>query len=409
MGVDRRSPSSVILPVVRYGLLLMAALVVRLLLVLVPGHNGDVSVMAGWAGNLADHGPLSFYDRSVSVYPALLYVLWPLGTALNGPPLDTAIKALSIPFDLGLGIAIALVTARIASRRAAFWATALYLFNPGVLLAGPAWGQVDAAGTLAFLLALVASAARRHALAGGLAMLAGLLKPQFGLVLLPVLVVAVRQAVRTRRRGPPLEVVLAAVGVYALVALPLRLDPIRYAGELASVTNNLPDASLFAMNPWGLLLGFETPDQGFALLGAVLLLAGLLLAVLPILRRADLPTLLACGAFVAFAFYFLPTRVHERYLFPVFAVLAPVAVGSLPRLVAYIGLSLAFGAAMLYALVVVTPFSLPDVIERPLLTPFAIWTMGIALMGFALCWVVLAWRPPWRSPPASAPEAVEAS
>lgn len=409
MGVDRRSPSSVILPVVRYGLLFMAALVVRLLLVLVPGHNGDVSVMSGWAGNLADNGPLAFYDHSVSVYPALLYLLWPLGANLNGPPLDAAIKALSIPFDLGLGIVIALVTTRIASARAAFWATALYLFNPGVLLAGPAWGQVDAAGTLAFVLALVASAGRRHALAGGLGMLAALLKPQFGLVLLPVLIVAVMEAVRTRRRGPPLQAVLAAVAVYAVVALPLRLDPIRYASELSSVTNNLPDASLFAMNPWGLLMGFETPDRGFALLGAALLLAGLALAILPLLRRADLPTLLACGAFVAFAFYFLPTRVHERYLFPAFAVLAPLSVTSLPRLVAYIGLSLAFGAAMLYALVVVTPFSLPDAIQQPLLTPIAIWTIGIVLMAFALCWIVLAWRPPWRAPPTSVSEAVEVS
>jgi hypothetical protein len=410
MGADRRSLNAWILPGAAYALLFGVALVVRLLLLPVPGHNGDVGIMSGWAVNLGDNGPLAFYDRSLSVYPALLYLLWPLGAFLNGAALDTAIKALSIPFDLCLAVVIALITARIASPRAAFWAAALYLFNPGVLLAGPVWGQVDAAGTLAFLLALVASAGRRHALAGGLGMLAAMLKPQFGLVLLPVLVVAVAEALRTRRWRPPAEVAAASVAVYALLALPLRLDPFRYADELASVTNHLPDASLYAMNPWGLLMGFQTSEQGYGLLGAVLLVAGLFLAVVPLLRRSDLPTLLACGAFVGFAFYFLPTRAHERYLFPVFAVLAPLAVTGLPKLVAYVGLSLAFGAAMLYALVVVTPFDLPDALQLPLLTPFAVWTIGIALMGYAVSWVFLCWRPPWRLPaPASAPEAMETS
>lgn len=408
MGMQGQTTGSRLLPGLRFGLLFAAALVVRLALVPVPGHNGDVSVMSGWAGNLASYGPSTFYERSVSVYPALLYLLWPLGAVLNGPPLDVAIKALSIPFDLCLGAVIALVTSRIATPRAAFWAAALYLFNPGVLLAGPTWGQIDAAGTLFFLLSLVASAGRRHAIAGGLGMLALLMKPQFGLVLLPVLTVAAVEALRTHRWRPPMAVLGVAMGVYVVVALPLGLDPFRYADQLGNVTNHLPDASLYAMNPWGLLMGFETPERGFGVLGGALLLVGLALAVLPLVRRSDLPTLLACGAFVVFAFYFLPTRVHERYLFPAMAVLAPLAVTGLPRLIAYLGLSLGFGAAMLYALVVVTPFGLPDAIEKPLLTPFAVWTMGIALLGYALAWVAMYWQPPW-APPAvrSGPEAVE--
>ena len=36
-------------------------------------------------------------------------------------------------------------------------AASLYLFNPAVILAGPVWGQVDRAGTLAFLGALLAA------------------------------------------------------------------------------------------------------------------------------------------------------------------------------------------------------------------------------------------------------------
>ena len=397
---DTAAPSVSLARLGGFGLLLLVALAVRLALLPVPGHNGDVLVMHRWADDLASGGPWTFFDRTISVYPALLYLLWPLGSVLHGDLLDTVIKGLSIPFDLLVGVAIGLVTLRLASPTAAFWAAALYLLNPAVLLAGPVWGQIDAAGTLAMLVSLAAAAGRRHGLAGFLGGLAALLKPQFGLVLLPVLVAATAEGIRSRRWQPPVLAAGGALLAYAVVAIPLRLDPFRYVEQLGQVTNILPDGSLYALNPWGLLLGFNTPEQGYGPLGLVLFAAGLLLSVLPVIRRADLATLLASGTFVVFAFYFLPTRSHERYLFPAMALMAPLAVLSLPRLVTYLGATLAFSAGMLLALVAITPFSLPPAIEQPLQTPFAIWTMAIALMAYAAAWVVMTWRLPWPPPEA---------
>lgn len=74
--------------------------------------------------------------------------------------------------------------------------------------------------------------------------------------------------------------------------------------------------------------------------------------------------ILAVGLFVIFAFYFLPTRVHERYLFPAMAVLAPLAAGNWRVLVAYLLLTAGFAASMLYALV--------DTLKGTA-TPFAFW------------------------------------
>jgi dolichyl-phosphate-mannose-protein mannosyltransferase len=179
------------LHVARFGVLLLVGLLIRLLLVNVPGHSGDTSIMVGWAEYLAANGGSGFYRDGGSIYPALLYVLWPLGAWLDDPQLGVALKGLSIPFDLAMATLLALITGRLVSTRAAYGAAALYLFNPAVLLAGPVWGQVDAAGTLVFVAALVAAARERHATGGALAVVAGLLKPQFGLVLLPVLTVAV--------------------------------------------------------------------------------------------------------------------------------------------------------------------------------------------------------------------------
>ena len=93
--------------------------------------------------------------------PALLYVLWLLGIWLGEPQLGLALKALAIPFDLALATLLALITGRLVSSRAAYGAAALYLFNPADLLAGPIWGQVDAAGTLFFRRWLSSRSCRR--------------------------------------------------------------------------------------------------------------------------------------------------------------------------------------------------------------------------------------------------------
>jgi F0F1-type ATP synthase assembly protein I len=147
------------------------------------------------------------------------------------------------------------------------------------------------------------------------------------------------------------------------------------------------------MNPWGLLFGFQTPEPGLAPLGIGLLVMGLGASLLPIRQRADVPALLASGAIVVFAFYFLPTRSHERYLFPAMALLAPLAVTSSRALAAYIGLSLAFALSLLYALVEVTPFSLPPAIETTLTSPPAVWGMGLLIMGSAAAWILIFRRP----------------
>jgi Gpi18-like mannosyltransferase len=363
------------------------------------GHSGDVLVIHRWAERMAEVGPWGFYEGWVSVYPALLYVYWPMGLLLDGEALDLAIKGSSIPFDLATGLTLWLVVRRWAGPGSAVAAAALYLLNPAVVIAGPMWGQIDAAGTLVFLLALLALAAGRWAGSGALAVLAGMTKPQFGLVALPVAVVTLRRWI-SGAGGRPL--LLAAVGglvVYVLLAAPLLLDPVRYVDQLWGNANNRPFVSLFALNPWGLLVGFEIPDGGLAVVGLVLLVVGLVLSTIPLWRRQDLPTLLAVGALIAFAFYFLPTRSHERYLFPAMALLAPFAAISLRSLLAYVVLSAAFALSLLHALAHAAPHALSDELRNVLQATPSVWAMGLALIGAACVHVWLLVRGRWKEPP----------
>lgn len=369
--------------------LLAAGLVIRLAVLDAKGHPGDAIVIGRWADNMARYGPWDFYRHDGALYPALLYAYWPIGVLLDGADQARAIKGLSIPFDLAIAVVVYLAARRLTGRAVALVAPALYLFNPAVLLAGPVWGQVDAAGTLAYLLALLALAGRRFAWAGAFAVVALLIKPQFGLVMLPVAIVAILAWRATRDRSPLIRAALGGAAAYVLVALPLRLDPISYLGRVIEAGSFKEMSSANAANIWGLFVGYKQPDGGLVYIGAVLLLLGLAAALLPLLRRQDLPTILAVGAFVIFAFYFLPTRVHERYLFPAMAVLAPLAAVNWRVFVAYLILTAGSSASMLYALVDTTPFTFWPWLEDLVKLPVARIWISLTLIATAATLVVL--------------------
>jgi hypothetical protein len=352
------------------------------------GHLGDVLVVSRWAERMADVGPLGFYDGGGSIYPALLYLYWPLGVAFDGDALDLGIKALAIPFDVAVGLCLFWMTASRAGRWAGVGAAGLYLLNPAVILAGPVWGQIDAAGTLPMLGALLAAAHRRLGLAAGLAVVAGLVKPQFGLVLLPVLVLAGIAVRRERSLWPAAWALTGMIVGYLVIAGPLLLSPIEHAGAIAGVTEIRQEASVHAPNMWALLFGYERLDTGFGGIGLALLVVGLVAAQLPLRWGRDLRTLLVVGVFVCFAFYFLPTRVHERYLFPVMAVLAPLAAVSWSVLAGYLALAAAFTLSLLYALVDTTPFTLPQAWEEVLVTREMVIALSIVMILAALTLVV---------------------
>ena len=352
------------------------------------GHLGDVLVVSRWAERMADVGPLGFYDGGGSIYPALLYLYWPLGVLFDGDALDLAIKALAVPFDVAVGLLLFWMTASRAGRWAGVGAAGLYLLNPAVILAGPVWGQIDAAGTLPMIAALLAAAHRRLGLAAGLAVVAGLVKPQFGLVLLPVLVLAGIATRRERSLWPAAWALTGLVVGYLVIAGPLLLSPVEHAGNIAGVTEIRQEASVHAPNMWALLFGYERMDTGFGGIGLALLVVGLAAAQLPLRWGRDLRTLLVVGVFVCFVFYFLPTRVHERYLFPVMAVLAPLAAVSWSVLAGYLALAAAFTLSLLYALADTTPFTLPQEWDEVLITPEMVIALSIVMILAALTLVI---------------------
>jgi hypothetical protein len=103
------------------------------------------------------------------------------------------------------------------------------------------------------------------------------------------------------------------------------------------------------------------------------------------------------GVFVVFAFYFLPTRVHERYLFPAMAILAPLAAANWSVLAGYLLLTAGFAASMLYALVDTTPFVLWPWLEDLVTLPVARVWISLTLIATAVTLVVILLQPGGQS------------
>ena len=126
----------------------------------------------------------------------------------------------------------------------------------------------------------------------------------------------------------------------------------------------------------------------------LLVLVAILIGIL-VARRPDRQTILVGLAVLAVAFFVVPTRVHERYMFPFFAVAAILAAVSWRWLVAYLVLAAAAFANMYVVLTTIYPNN-PQIhdwlgIGRALSSFPGVATIA-AVHTVGLGWGLLQWR-----------------
>ena len=335
------------------------------------GHLQDLRYHATWMLQLAASGPGSFYAPGTPVLPpGFLWVLWPLGhlanvlASLTGLPAATvALVVAKLPAtvaDAWIAVLLWWAVGRWQGRSAGLLAATLFLAAPPAWYESAIWGQVDSVGALLVLGAVVAVIERRPELALAFAAAATLVKPQFGVAAFVVAIVLVRRHLR-RGQLPDGPVRLLSSGAVALIVGLLLIVPfdieVRGPAGLAGVPIVGDVAGLIqfvraesgactpltanAFNPW-ILAG---PDPLFRHLGdgwtfdsirivdgiRAWTLAAILIALLgtavgmALVRRLDRRTILIALTVAVVGFFVLPTRVHERYLFPAVVVAAPLA------------------------------------------------------------------------------------
>ena len=375
--------------------IIVAGVLVRLLVLRSPGFPSDVATFQAWAERLAQIGPARFYEPGYfSDYPpGYLYVLWLFGALFDGELLRLVVKAASIPADIGIALMSASLVWR-AGRGYAILAVALWMLAPAPIFAGPYWGQVDAVGTVPLMAALIVAGRGRWATAGLLAGIAVMVKPQFGVALLIVMAAAAVVWIRYADWRAPLRAAVASGVTIIALGLPFRSGPGELIDLVRSATETYPYTSLYAFNIWSIVGDFWKPDAAFFVPGGILLLLGLAGSCVIVWRTRDVPTLLAAGALAAMAFYFLPTRAHERYLFPALALLLPLAAVRARMLLPYTILAVSFAVSLYFAF---TRYSQNDLespawLEETLFTRNGQILIALVMLGIAAYIVWRLWR-----------------
>ena len=365
------------------------------------GFEVDLNAFRFWAQNLAAEGTYGFYERPFfhDYTPGYLYVLWALGhlgTVLGN--VADLIKLPAIAADVVLGWLVWSMARELgAGRRAAILGGAMMVANPITWFDSVVWGQVDSVGVVFLLLGLRELWRDRPERSAIFTMVAAVIKPQLGILVPLVAAITIRRALfpaggfgrqdpavahelgggRTlgweRRVDGPIRIVttgLAGLLTAVVLSAGFGLSIFDLIGQVGTAAATYPYLTVNAYNPWALLSldgigvaangqwvcdvivppGEDAPSclQAFmfgpvpaVMVGTALLLLSLVATTLLVASRPDRRTVIVGLAVLAVAFFVVPTRVHERYLYPFFAIAAILAAVSVRWRIAYALISLA--------------------------------------------------------------------
>ena len=431
------------------------------------GFGPDLSSFRFWANDLATNGLYGFYERDFfhDYTPGYLYVLWLVGSvgkALGG--IGDLIKIPPVLADLAIAYLVwsMLRELGVRDRLAALGALAV-MVNPVFWFDNVVWGQVDSFGVLFLMLGLRSLWRDQPERAAVFGVIAAVVKPQLGILLPVIAVVTIRRALRPKpkdpdaapdadpirrleaRTGHPVRILTTGLAGYltALVlCLPfglsvLQLTPVApfftsaLLQQIALAGGGYPYLTVNAYNAWAVVpsdLGISLAASGqwvcdtlatpadrcgtgyvqfgavpAVVVGAVLLVVVMLTALWAIWRNPDRLTITVGLAVIALAFFMAPTRVHERYDFPFFAISALLFAVSPRWRVLYVLLSVATIANMYVVPTTIYPPSDPT--TNPIRDWFAIGPgirsqLGVtaiaAMYTLGSIWVWLQLRRPAR-------------
>lgn len=350
---DNRTMSAMLVPAIsRRGVFVfLTGLVIRiLLLMLTPFHGYDTFAYHHWTWRLV-HEPLNrFYVDDGQAFPDHLpgdiWLLKILGDASQflDPTVDfharsysLVIAAMVMLFD---ALAV-LVIWRVAyhfgdSTRASFCAYAYWL-APAPIFIACVWGQTDGISAALAVTALALGISRRFSWAMIVLSLCSLVKPQFGLLAMPLLFGWWHTSGRPWRSWlrDVLATLVACLTLMAIVSAPFDISLVGGWGtwslvERIRLANDLyPVSTLGAHNVWILAHPFAWPpdDRLVWIFGTSRQIVGMIsfaiilifsLWILLYRWRGAVTMVLASNIIMLGSFLFM-TRMHERYSFPLVA------------------------------------------------------------------------------------------
>ncbi len=392
----------------------LIAAMIRVYLAPLPGNVSDMDHFVRWTKAATQDGVPFVYATTHSDYPpGLFYFLKPVGWIYHRffsssfddtTTLRTLLKFPAVVADLATAALLFLFLRKWKSERIAFWVATSYALNPAVIYESAYWGQVDAVNTL-FMVASVLFLMRRKIELSWVALTIAFLIKMHAVVVAPVIFFA-------SLKYYPWKRILKAAVLSSLAAI-ILLSPFIYHNQIdrakdayTTAVARYPYVSVNAFNLWWLsqplkvqkmeapyydgrrddvpvLAGITCKQFGFLALGIFTLLT------IVILNRTGDPYTIAFAAFaLTFAFYVLPTEIHERYMFPALAFLSVVYCHNRRFIMMYAALTLTFLINLQ-----VLPFSDPRsalltrIISAPAAVPF-LSTITALLNVIIFCYLI---------------------
>jgi Gpi18-like mannosyltransferase len=292
----------------------------------------DTRDFMAWFQTAADYGPRTFYTRTWCDYPPFnIYFFWFFGLlakslSLFGTSLFTYVMKLPPNlFDMATAFLIFAFVRKRLDFKMALLAIALYAFNPAVIFNAAVWGQFDAIYTFFLVLSLMLALASKPELSAVTFTLGIFTKPQ-GIALAPLIAFLILKKYRLEWRRLLTSLIAVATTVFVVIIPFEWSNPVTFLANIYfGAYGGYAYTSVNAFNLWALggLWILETPILfaiGWISFGA---LAVFVLYVLHKRFGASGELLVLFSAFILFfGFFMLPTRIHERYLFPALSVLA---------------------------------------------------------------------------------------
>ena len=330
--------------------LLLSGFLIRLIFAGFPGFHVDTDTFFAWSLRVTDVGLANFYSPDVwtNYTPGMIYVFYLLGFIksifpLSGEQFYSLLKIPSILADLVLSYFVYKQLLKTSSKKIASYGLAFCLFNPVLIFNSAVWGAFDGLMTLFLFLTIYYLDQKKLITSSIYFGISILLKPQ-AVAIAPVLGLFLLKNFSVKNF---LKLTLPAVISVIILSVPFfPADPLAGFFKLfIQMAQDYKANSLFAYNTWG-IFGFWIDDSTtlaflpIRIWGLIMMSVFWLYFYLLFFKRKFDAFTLSTLAFLAF--FFLPTRVHERYLFSAIPFLILVALKFKSRILVLASVVLSF-------------------------------------------------------------------
>ncbi|AVP45696.1 hypothetical protein P9G36_20820 [Bacillus cereus] len=315
----------------------VASLLLRIYLAFhLEGYERDQLFFVDWMNTVGKYGLGDVYAHGdlVNYPPFFLALLGIYGVILSffNISVDAAgvlIRVPSIAFEVVAIIIFAIASKRIENSIVRAALVTFFAFSPAVIVDGTIWGQVDMLHSI-LMVSSILLLMYKPTWSGAIYAIALLAKFQ-SIVIAPVFAMYFLKIIFEKREGK--QLIKFIIGF----CIPLLIFGLYFAAHGTFITmltqaylnavGTFPTVTVFAMNIWYYAIGTDPntvdtiqvlPHITLKTVGLILLSIAAALTCLYVFfhRHMNTAVLLKAATFISFAFFMLPTQMHERYAFP---------------------------------------------------------------------------------------------